>query len=291
MAREVNQNWRIYVMDADGSNELVLTPAGPDDDTSPVWSPEGRKIAFVSKRDGNRELYVMDVDGQNPVNITRHPADDWTPAWSPDGSKIAFSSFRDGSWEIYLLDTACLSQPDTCPEALTQVTADGNGNLSPVWSPDGTRLAYNSKATGNWDIYTIALNGTDIRQVTVSPANDLAPIWSPDGSQIAFESNADGNVEIYVIGAVGGTPRNITNQSQANDHGPTWSPDGQQLIFTPTGKATGIFSPPPSMARWSIISPTPPPAMNKPRPGGRNQIGSIFQIEPISSIDFAVMRP
>ncbi len=231
MARDIDKNWRVYLMDADGANPTAITPEGEGDDTSPVWSPDGQKIAFVSRRDGNREIYVMDADGQNIANVTRHPADDWTPAWSPDGSRLAFSSFRDGGWEIYVMDTACFSEPESCVDSLTQITSDGNGNLSPVYSPDGSRFAFNSKANGNWDVYTMAINGTDVRQVTTSPDNDLAPAWSPDGSLIAFESNRDGNVEVYIIGANGGEARNITNQSQANEHGPTWSPDGQQLVF------------------------------------------------------------
>ena len=231
MARDIDKNWRVYIMDADGSNATAITPEGEGDDTSPVWSPDGQKIAFVSRRDGNREIYVMDADGENLANVTRHPADDWTPAWSPDSTRLAFSSFRDGGWEIYVMDTACLGQPESCVDSLTQITIDGNGNLSPVYSPDGSRFAFNSKANGNWDIYTMATNGTDVRQITVSPDNDLAPAWSPDGSLIAFESNRGGNVEVYVIGANGGEARNITNQSQANEHGPTWSPDSQQLVF------------------------------------------------------------
>jgi TolB protein len=230
MGRDVDQNWLVYVMNADGS-EVSRISSEDGDDTGPVWSPNGQKIAFVSLRDGNREIYVMDADGQNVANVTRHPADDWTPSWSPDGTRMAFSSFRDGSWEIYIMDAACLTQSETCPERLTQITGDGNGNLSPVWSPDGTRFAYNSKANGNWDIFTMSLDGTEIRQVTTSLENDLAPAWSPDGTQLAFESNRDGNVEIYVIEAGGGTARNVSNLSLADDHGPTWSPDGQQIIF------------------------------------------------------------
>ncbi len=230
MGKDVDQSWRIYVMNADGSD---VTPLSPEDaeDTAPTWSPDGQKIAFVSQRDGNREIYVMDADGQNVVNVTRHPADDWTPAWSPDGSQLAFASIRTGGWEIFVIDTACLSAPETCPDNLTQITADDSGNISPVWSPDGSRFAFNSKMSGNWDIYTMATDGSDIRQVTTTPENDLAPAWSPDGSQIAFETNRDGNVEIYVLDANGGEARNVTNLSLANDHGPTWSPDGQQLVF------------------------------------------------------------
>ena len=230
MGRDVDQNWLIYVMNADGSEPTPISPEGGDD-TGPIWSPNGQKIAFVSRRDGDREIYVMDSDGQNLANVTRHPADDWTPAWSPDGQRLAFSSFRNGSWEIYIMDTACVSEPSTCADTLVQVTNDGNGNLSPVWSPDGSRFAFNSKANGDWDIYTMTIDGGDIRQVTTAPENDLAPAWSPDGTKIAFESNRDGNVEIYVVDAIGGDASNITNLPLADDHGPTWSPDGQQILF------------------------------------------------------------
>jgi TolB protein len=173
----------------------------------------------------------MDADGQNVVNVTRHPADDWTPAWSPDGKWLAFSSIRPGNWEIFIMDLTCLEAPETCPDSLTQLTSDGNGNLGPVWSLDGSRIAFSSKAAGNWDIYSVNSGGFDLRQLTTDPANDLSPAWSPDGTQIAFETNRDGNVEIYVMSANGGAPRNISNFSQANDHGPTWSPDGQLLVF------------------------------------------------------------
>jgi Tol biopolymer transport system component len=238
MGRDLDQSWRIYVMNADGSGVTTLSPEGVDD-TAPVWSPNGRKIAFVSQRDGNREIYVMDAEcvslpegcGPNAINVSRHPADDWTPAWSPDSSQLAYSSIRAGNWEIFILDMSCLDDPESCPDKLTQLTTDGNGNILPVWSPDGSRIAFSSKASGNWDIYTMAPNGADVHQVTTDPANDLSPAWSPDGTRMAFETNRDGNVEVYLTGANGGTDQNISNFPLANDHGPFWSPDGQFLVF------------------------------------------------------------
>jgi tol-pal system beta propeller repeat protein TolB len=238
MGRDTDQSWRIYVMNADGSGAAALSPEGLGD-TAPIWSPDGQKIAFVSQRDGNREVYIMDANcaslpagcGQNAVNVTRHPADDWTPAWSPDGKRLAFSSIREGNWEIFVLDTTCFASPESCPDSAVQLTTNGSGNLGPVWSLDGSRIAYSSKAPGNWDIYTMTPGGADVRQLTTDPGNDLSPAWSPDGTRLAFESNRDGNVEIYVVGADGGAAQNISNFPLANDHGPTWSPDGQLLVF------------------------------------------------------------
>ncbi|MEW5957622.1 MAG: hypothetical protein AB1801_07860 [Chloroflexota bacterium] len=268
MGRDIDQAWRIYVMNADGSGPTPISPEGTDD-TAPIWSPNGQKIAFVSFRDGNREIYIMDADGQNAVNITRHPADDWTPSWSPDGTKLAFSSIRTGGWEIYGVDLVCLSAPETCPDNLTQLTSDDNGNILPVWSPDGTRFAFNSKAGGNWDVFTMAANGADLRQITTDPANDLAATWSPDGTQLAFESNRDGNVEVYVIDANGqGPARNVTNLALANDHGPAWTPDGQQLVFYSNREGNwDIFST--TLDGQTVLNLTQTPARDEQTPAWR----------------------
>ena len=192
-------------------------------------SPQGKRALFEARG----EVFTVPAEHGVIRNLTASSGvAERYPAWSPDGSRLAFSSFRTGGWEIFVVDTDCLAAPETCPDRLTQITNDDSGNILPVWSPDGTRFAFNSKASGNWDIYTMAINGTDIRPVTTHPENDLSPTWSPDGSQIALESNRDGNVEVYVVAADGaGTPRNITNLSWANDHGPAWTPDGQQLVF------------------------------------------------------------
>ena len=94
----------IYVVKADGSRLRNLTPKPVGAYTDPAWSPDGRKIAFVSKRDGNSDVYVMNANGKGQRNLTRNPAYDADPAWSPDGRKIAFVSNRDGSYGVYVMN-------------------------------------------------------------------------------------------------------------------------------------------------------------------------------------------
>jgi hypothetical protein len=220
--------WQIFVMNADGTNRQRRTESNADDIT-PAWSPDGRRVAFVSQRDGNREIYVMNANGTGLVNTTQHPAEDWTPAWSPDGKRIAFSSNRQGNWEIFIVNAD--------GSGLRQITNDGAGSMSPVWSPDGQTMAYASKRGEGWEIYTMPAPDAqgqvtgERRRLTFSEGNDLSPLFSPSGDRIAFESNREGNVEIYVMSADGSNQKNLSNQPYADDHGPVWSPDGQRLVF------------------------------------------------------------
>jgi hypothetical protein len=217
-------NWDVWLMNSDGSQRSQLTDDGADD-TSPVWSPDGSKIAFVSYRDGNAEIYVTSTLGGEAINLTQHPAKDWNPAWSPDGEWIAFASLRDSLyWELYLMRAD--------GSEVTRLTWwDDASDVEPTWGPDGQRLAFASKRDGNWELYVINRDGSGLARLTDHPADDTSPAWSLDGTRIAFESTRDGNVEIYVMPAAGGEAVNLSNAPFADDHGPSWSPDGHRLAF------------------------------------------------------------
>ncbi len=124
---DIPLNNEIYVMNADDGADLTRLTFSPFTDWFPSWSPDGTKIAFMSSRDENFEIYVMNADGTNPVNLTNHPSGDGHPSWSPDGTKIAFDSRRGNNGEIYVMNADGTHQ--------VRLTSNRVSDLSPSWSP------------------------------------------------------------------------------------------------------------------------------------------------------------
>jgi TolB protein len=158
----------VYVMNADGSGLRVVTrDALP---TGLSWSPDGRKIAFVSKRAGNAELYVLNADGNGQKRLTRTSASEAAPAWSPDGREIAFVRKRRGvSEEIYVMNA----------DGSRQQRLSRSG-VQPLWSPDGQFIASTSARDGNREVYVIDADGSEERNVSQNPLGDEAwPAWAP----------------------------------------------------------------------------------------------------------------
>ena len=184
------------------------------------------KIAFYSNRDGNGEIYVMNVDGTNPVNLTNNAAFDYRSAWSPNGTKIAFHSNRNGNiGEIYVMNA-----DGSNPVNLTNNAAYEDG---PTWSPDGTKIAFQSNRIGSGDIYLMNADGSNQTRLTISPpgTGNTEADWSPDGTKIVFNSNSDGHNEIYVINTDGTNETRLTNNPEGNRY-PQWSPDGTKMVFS-----------------------------------------------------------
>ena len=128
------------------------------------------KIAFMSYRDGNGEIYVMNADGTNHIRLTNNAAEDYCPVWSPDGTKIAFMSLRDGNQEIYVMNA----------DGTNQMNLTNNPALDrdPTWSPDGSKIVFTSNRDGNYEIYVMNADGTNQIRLTNNPSYDGYPSWS-----------------------------------------------------------------------------------------------------------------
>ncbi len=221
-----NQN-DIFSMNPDGSDVFQLTD-DPAYDTSPAVSPDGRRVLFVSERDGNSEIYVMNADGSDETRLTFDPFPDTAPAWSPDGQWIAFVSQRESSMEIFTMTAA--------GGFVTNVTqhAPADFNMSPAWSPDGQHLAFGSRRQEMEEIWVQTL-GQPVSQNNPVMLTDTIgwsgyPDWSPDGARIVYVRFQQMEQEIYVMDADGGNTTPLTDDD-FTDSTPAWSPDGTQIAF------------------------------------------------------------
>ena len=244
-----NQDARfnVFTVRVDGTGLRCLSDTQQHEIT-PMLSPEGERIAFVSGRAGGEDVFIMRLDGTEARQVTKDMSGVRDPAWSPDGARIAFVSERGRNDEIFVINVD--------GSGLTRLTTTPGAETYPTWSPDGRRLAFAyqasrepsralSTARGDFyitrDLFTLAASQADIwvmnvdgsgrTQLTRQRGNDTHPSWSPDGSRIAFSSDRDGNDEIYLMNPDGSDVVRLT-EDPASDRLPLWYPLWNRILFT-----------------------------------------------------------
>jgi TolB protein len=181
------------------------------------------RMAFISNRTGSDEVWVMDWNGANPKQLTKHGAIALAPTWSPDGKHLVFTSYLKGGPALFLL---------TPQEGyLKQLWDKGGVNSSASFSPDGRQIAFASSTDGNVDIYVMPVAGGEATRITTARGIDTQPAWSPNGRQIAFTSSRSGSPQIYLMDADGSNVRRLTFGGHFYDEA-AWSYDGTRLVCT-----------------------------------------------------------
>lgn len=198
----------------------VLTGYGCKKQQPQVKPNKQYKIAFVSNRDGNSEIYVMNADGSEQKNLTNVPGWDIHAQWSPDGKKIAFVSSRNGNLEIYIMNADGTGQKN--------LTNSPGSDVACQWSPEGKQIAFVSNRDGNYEIYVMNADGSGQTNVTNDSASDSEPHWLPDGNRIAFVSDRSGKTLWYITNIDGTGQPFLTNYRPGGR--PYTSPDGKKVV-------------------------------------------------------------
>jgi TolB protein len=179
-----------------------------------AFSPDGTRIAFVSNRDGNNEIYVMNVDGSGVRRLTNHPAADAVPTWSPTGAQIAFTSDRGGTPQIYVMSSTDGSQ-------FRKISSESWADRA-TWAPAPyNEIAFAAQSGPGYDIKVFDLSTGETRRLTFGEGSNESPAYSPNGRHIAFMSTRKGNSQIFTMTRDGRDVRQVT--TTGNNTTPAWS--------------------------------------------------------------------
>ncbi len=212
------------------TSENVPAPGSlstPEAESSSGWRL--RTIAYESNVDGNAEIFVINEDGSDPVNLSNHPAYDGMPRWTTDGTQILFASNRDAGQEedgndVYIMDADGTN--------VRRITTDSAGYAFPTLSPDGEMIAFDgNRGDAEYaSVFVMNADGSEVTQITDSGTDEGYVSWSPDSQRIAFDTFRDGEPELYMVNRDGTDPARLTHfESHIGD--PRLAPDGKSITF------------------------------------------------------------
>ena len=264
----------IATVNADGTGRQEgVVSLGPTNRAA-SWSPDGRRLAFSSDRDGNAELYLLDVDTGNQTRLTFDAAEDRDPAWSPDGTRLAFSSDRDGDLDVYVMPVV----QDGVPLRLAD---DPAIDRQPAWSVTGAIAFVSDRTAGDFDIHVVDEQGGGLRRLTQEPGLDADPSWSPDGARLAYtHAPSIFARDVFVVGADGSGRRPLV-ETPGIEQFPAWSPDGTRIAFAGDG-AVLVMPATPGATAFRVGSGTDPNWAPVPPPVGGPDVGQTITMAPLA---------
>lgn len=222
-----NRTKRLAIMDSDGANHRFIT-TGRSTALTPRYSPDYRKLMYLSYTDGNPRIYIYDIGTGRQTLVTESSNPTFAPRWSPDGRWILYSMAVSGNTDIYRVSV------NGGPSV--RLTNTPGIDIGGSYSPDGKKVVFESDRSGSQQLYVMNADGTDQKRISFVGGRAATPEWSPRGDQIAFTHIA-GDFRIAVMSPNGGSLRYLTNSWQ--DEAPTWAPNGRIVQFFRTARGSG----------------------------------------------------
>jgi len=218
----------LQVADADGYNAQVLLES-PEPLLSPSWSPDGKKIAYVSFEDRNSAIYIQNILSGQRERIAAFNGINSSPRWSPDGSRLAMTLSKDGNTEIYIMNLS--------DKSLQRITRHGGIDTEPTWSPNGQKLAFTSNRSGGPQIYEVNIAGGQPKRISFEGKYNARPVYSPNGKFITLVHAVSGSYRIGLLNLANGTIDVLTDSRL--DESPSFAPNSSMIIYATTGVRGG----------------------------------------------------
>lgn len=235
----------LEVSDQDGYNPRPLLDS-PEPIMSPSWSPDGRKVAYVSFENRRAGIYMQNVTAGSRQLISEFPGINGAPAWSPDGKKLALVLSKSGAPNIYVMDINS--------HQLTQLTNDFYINTEPAWSPDGRHLLFTSNRSGGPQVYQLDMKSKSVSRVTYDGNYNARPAFTPDGSHIAVIHKVSGIYKIGMLDLDTGTMRVLTS-SAGDSASPSVAPNGSMILYDTRSGGRNVLGMVSSDGRVQLVLP------------------------------------
>jgi len=218
---------RLAIMDSDGANHRFIT-LGSSTALTPRYSPDYKRLMYLSYVDGNPRIYVYDIGTGKQTLVTQSSNPTFAPRWSPDGRYILYSMAVSGNTDIYRVPAGGGTS--------VRLTDTPGIDIGGSYAPDGGKIVFESDRSGSQQCYVMDANGSNQRRISFFGGRCATPEWSPRGDQIAFTRIA-GDFNISVMSPAGRNLRVLTSGWQ--DEAPTWAPNGRIIQFFRTERNTG----------------------------------------------------
>ena len=221
----------LRIADSDGYNAQTIV-SSKEPLMSPAWSPDGRKLAYVSFENGRPSIWIQEVFTGKREKLTSFKGINGAPAWSPDGHYLAMVLSKDGNPDIYIMDLA--------RHKLRRVVRHWAIETEPSWSPDGKKLLFTSDRGGSPQIYEVSVTGGDVKRLTFENKYNARASYAPDGKSITLITRVGSQYRIGVLDLGSGSITVLTDGRL--DESPSFAPNGSMIIYATRYKGKGVLA-------------------------------------------------